>query len=54
MPFAPAGDLQNDAMVTYKDYINATYTSIDKSLDTLEGCLKEHKKRKTISYKCQI
>lgn len=54
MPFAPAGDLQHDSQVTYNEYIEATYRSIEKSLDTLEGCLKEHKKGKAISYKCKI
>lgn len=54
MPFPPAGDLQNDSLATYESYINATYNAIERNLDTLEGCLKEHKRGKSISYKCQI
>ncbi|MGE5087438.1 MAG: Fic family protein [Bacillota bacterium] len=54
MPFVPAGDLQQDALVVYSDYIDATYKAYDRSLASLEGCLKEYKKGKSISYKCQL
>ena len=54
MPFVPAGDLQNDATMVYSQYVESTYRAYDRSLDSLEQCLKEHKKGKSISYKCQL
>lgn len=54
MPFVPAGDLQNDTLVVYSQYIESTYGAYDRSLASLEQCLKEHKKGKKISYKCQL
>ncbi|MFM6930088.1 MAG: Fic family protein [Bdellovibrio sp.] len=54
MPFVPAGDLQQDTLVVYSRYLEATYSAFDRSLVSLEGCLKEHKKGKSISYKCQL
>lgn len=56
MPFAPAGDLQNDALEEYDLYVDNTYAAIEKMLARLEGCASEYrnkKPRKKISFACR-
>lgn len=53
LPFAPAGDLQNDALEEYDTYITKTYESFDKMLTTLEGCLQKYNTGSEIPRECQ-
>ena len=38
LPFAPTGDLQNDAMETYDVYLENTYTKMEQMLSELNRC----------------
>lgn len=38
LPFAPAGDLQDDAMAEFDVYLNDTYTATERMLQVLEYC----------------
>lgn len=40
LPFAPAGDLYNDATTDWDIYKEQTYTAMEKMVDLLEGCVK--------------
>lgn len=44
LPYAPGGDLQNDAMDTYDNYLFLTYNAMDSMLNTLEKCAKNYAK----------
>lgn len=39
MPFVPAGDLQNDAMEIFENYLDSTYSKIESMLNVLETCV---------------
>lgn len=41
LPFAPAGDLQNDALMSVDNYIELTYSKIENMLNTLDACSKK-------------
>ncbi|AZZ38212.1 hypothetical protein CIK05_15870 [Bdellovibrio sp. qaytius] len=53
MPYAPAGDLQNDSLEEYDTYINNTYSYMEIMMSKLEGCVTEYRLAKNISYRCQ-
>ena len=38
LPYAPAGDLQNDLFVNVEDYIESNYLTIEESMETLKAC----------------
>ncbi len=53
LPFAPGGDLQEDALVDVQPYIELTYQKTEEMMTVLENCAQELKEAKKISYSCQ-
>lgn len=43
LPFAPGGDLQDDALSEAENYIEENYSKLEKMLSSLESCLAELK-----------
>jgi hypothetical protein len=54
MPYAPTGDLQNDALENPENYIQNTYLKMDSMLTLLETCSTELTNGETASARCQI
>ena len=52
LPYAPGGDLQNDAMEDYDTYINNTYIKMDAMLTKLESCVDQYKAGH-VSFECR-
>lgn len=54
MPYAPAGDLQNDVLASYDTYIDETYAAMEKMVKSLEVCAEEYRQKKEKpSYACR-
>jgi hypothetical protein len=43
MPYAPAGDLQNDVLEKTADYVDKTYSAIELMVKKLESCAEEYR-----------
>ncbi len=52
MPFAPAGDLQNDVEIEFETYLENTYTKIEGMLNSLEGCADLKTRNVPTPYQC--
>ena len=52
MPFAPAGDLQDDVMIDFETYLEVTYQKMEAMLSTLENCAKERSTGARLSFQC--
>lgn len=52
MPFAPAGDLQDDAISELEAYTDLTYQKIEQMLTSLENCANEIRSR-NVSFQCK-
>ena len=53
LPFAPAGDLQNDALSEFEPYVELTYSKIEGMLSKLESCYAEYDSGKSVSFECK-
>ncbi len=53
LPFAPSGDLQNDALEEFAKYADNTYVKTEEMVSKLESCLKQYKTGAEISYECK-
>jgi uncharacterized protein YukE len=54
MPYAPGGDLQNDAVEEYDKYIDKTYEKMESMVAKLESCMNEYRANSNkISYGCK-
>lgn len=54
LPYAPGGDLQNDVLMDYFEYVDLTYGQMEKMLLKLEGCVNEYKTGLDISFACKV
>ena len=57
LPYAPAGDLQNDALSQIGDYTNLTYSKIEDMLNSLEHCSKKIEKEWALEprpFECRV
>lgn len=50
LPFAPAGDLQNDLLITVDMYLQQNYLAMEDSMATLRACLNQE----TDAIRCQL
>jgi prophage maintenance system killer protein len=53
MPFAPAGDLQNDVEVEFETYLENTYSKIEDMLQRLESCADLKMRNAETPYQCK-
>lgn len=53
MPFAPAGDLQNDVTTDFETYLEMTYQKMEAMLSVLENCATKRAAGAVISYQCR-
>lgn len=54
MPYAPAGDLQNDVLDTFDSYVDQTYYATEVMVRRLENCAEEYRQKKEKpSYGCR-
>lgn len=54
MPYAPGGDLQNDALEQYDTYVDKTYAAMDSMVKKLEACAIEYQQKiEKPSYGCR-
>lgn len=57
LPFAPSGDLQNDALSQISDYTSLTYSKIEDMLNSLETCTQKIEKEWALAprpFECRV
>jgi hypothetical protein len=54
MPYAPGGDLQNDALENPETYIQNTYSKMESMLTFLESCAFDLENGNIHNPRCQV